>query len=71
MCSGMSDCWVGFAHSCGFTIPTEETSSMIVNGIRYDELPVVHIKSTKNNTIMNVTDHTGMIHLDIVSHVTQ
>jgi len=44
---------------------------MIVNGIRYDELPVVHIKSTKNNTIMNVTDHTGMIHLDIVSHVTQ
>ena len=45
--------------SCGFTIPTEETSSMLVNGVRYDELPIVHIQSTKNNTIMTVTDHTG------------
>jgi len=33
---------------------------MLVNGVRYDELPVIHIQSTKNNTIMIVTDHTGV-----------
>ena len=33
---------------------------MVVNGVRFDELPVVHIQSTKNNTIMTVTDYTGI-----------
>ena len=50
--------WV-FAQSSGFTIPTEETASMLVNGVRYDQLPVIHIQSTKNNTIIIVTDYTG------------
>lgn len=49
---------VGFT-DCGFTIPTAETASMLVNGVRYDELPIIHIHSSKNNTIMTVTDHTG------------
>jgi len=51
--------WGGFALSSGFTIPTEETASMLVNGVRYDQLPVIHIKSSKNNTIIIVTDHSG------------
>jgi len=53
---------VFYAHSCGFTIPTEETPSMLVNGVRYDELPIIHISARKNNTIIAVTDHTGLYH---------
>jgi hypothetical protein len=45
--------------SAGTTIPSLDTMSMLVDGIRYDELPVVHIKSSPNNTIIHVTDHTG------------
>ncbi|KAI0207732.1 28S ribosomal protein S11, mitochondrial [Lamellibrachia satsuma] len=48
----------GFTDS-GITIPTEETSSMLIAGTRYDELPIVHIKSSLNNTIMIATDYTG------------
>ena len=47
--------------SSGITIPTLETSSVLVAGTRYDELPIVHIKSSLNNTIMVATDHTGNI----------
>lgn len=43
----------------GITIPTEETSSMLIAGTRYDELPIVHIKSSLNNTIIIATDFTG------------
>lgn len=52
---------VGFT-DCGFTIPTAETASMLVNGVRYDELPVIHVHASKNNTIITVTDHTGAKH---------
>lgn len=44
----------------GITIPILETHAMIIDGTRYDELPIVHIKSSPNNTIMTVTDHTGV-----------
>ena len=55
------DVWLNclYAHSCGFTIPTAETPSMLVNGVRFDELPIIHIHASKNNTIITVTDHTG------------
>jgi len=43
----------------GVVIPTLETHASLIDGIRYDELPIVHIHSSLNNTIMTVTDHTG------------
>ena len=53
-------CNVYFEYSAGTIIPCQETMSMLIGGVRYDELPVVHIKSSPNNTIIHVTDHTGM-----------
>ena len=42
------------------TIPTYDTHAMLIDGVRFDELPIVHIKASLNNTIISVTDHTGM-----------
>ena len=38
--------------------PNLDTQSMLIAGIRFDELPVVHIHSSLNNTIILVSDHT-------------
>lgn len=43
----------------GMTIPTLETHSMLIDGIPYNELPIVHIQSSPNNTIITVTNYTG------------
>ena len=45
----------------GGVIPTLETHAMLVNGVRYDQLPIVHIHTSSNNTIILITDHTGML----------
>ncbi|CAI4222843.1 unnamed protein product [Auanema sp. JU1783] len=37
--------------------PTAETLKEQFNGIVYNELPIVFIKATKNNTLVTVTDH--------------
>ncbi|KAK7115367.1 uncharacterized protein [Littorina saxatilis] len=39
--------------------PSLETHSMLINGVRYDELPIIHIKATHNNTIITVTNGKG------------
>ena len=39
--------------------PTKETHSMLIDGVRYDELPIIHIKATHNNTIITVTNGKG------------
>lgn len=39
--------------------PTEDSHSRIYDGVRYDLLPIIHIKACKNNTIINVSDHKG------------
>jgi small subunit ribosomal protein S11 len=44
----------------GITVPTQETMSMLIDGVPYNELPIVHIKSSLNNTIIHVTDHAGV-----------
>ncbi len=42
--------------------PTVNThSSLIVDGVPYDRLHIVNIKSTPNNTIMTLTDHKGTV----------
>ena len=48
-----------FVYSFGVTIPTEDTPSSEVDGVRFDMLPIAHIKSSPNNTIIIITDHTG------------
>ncbi|PVD19536.1 hypothetical protein C0Q70_20025 [Pomacea canaliculata] len=40
--------------------PTLETHGMVIDGVRFDELPIVHIKATYNNTIITATDHKGL-----------
>jgi small subunit ribosomal protein S11 len=39
--------------------PDENTKNQIFNGIKFCELPVCHIKSTKNNTIIHLSDYNG------------
>ncbi|KAK7496932.1 hypothetical protein BaRGS_00011912 [Batillaria attramentaria] len=41
--------------------PTLETHGMLINGVRYDELPIIHIKASHNNTIITATDHKGTL----------
>uniref|UniRef100_A0A1I7XXH5 28S ribosomal protein S11, mitochondrial n=1 Tax=Steinernema glaseri TaxID=37863 RepID=A0A1I7XXH5_9BILA len=38
-------------------LPTPETMKQQYNGVSYDELPIVYIKATKNNTLVQVTDY--------------
>lgn len=39
--------------------PTQNTATQIFNGIPYNQLPIVHIKATNNNTIISATDSDG------------
>lgn len=41
--------------------PDEETPNMLFKGVPYKELPIVNIKASPNNTIMNLTDYTGKV----------
>lgn len=41
--------------------PTLETHSMLINGTRYDELPIIHVKASHNNTIITAVDHKGKV----------
>lgn len=43
----------------GIMTPTLETHSMLVGGVPYSDLPIVQIKSTSNNTIINLTNSKG------------
>ncbi|XP_041465364.1 28S ribosomal protein S11, mitochondrial-like [Lytechinus variegatus] len=40
-------------------IAPSDTNLLIFNGIPYDQLPIVNIKATYNNTHISVADHTG------------
>lgn len=46
---------MGFA----INIPTPDTHCMLFDGVRYDQLPIAHVHTSKNNTIITVTDHIG------------
>ncbi|PAV75551.1 hypothetical protein WR25_20720 [Diploscapter pachys] len=37
--------------------PTSETLNQLFDGIPYKDLPIVYIKATKNNTLINVMDN--------------
>ncbi|GFY50706.1 28S ribosomal protein S11, mitochondrial [Trichonephila inaurata madagascariensis] len=42
---------------CDF--PDENTDNMLFNGVRFADLPIVHIRVSKNNTIYMLTDAKG------------
>ena len=44
-----------------FWFPDEHTNGLMIEGLKYEELPVVHLKATKNNTLVTLTDHRGII----------
>jgi len=39
--------------------PTAETPDQLFDGIRFADLPICHIKTSPNNTIIMITDTTG------------
>lgn len=41
------------------SLPTYETLDEVYNGVRFRDLPICHIKASRNNTICNVTDSKG------------
>jgi len=41
------------------SFPTLETHSQMFDGVKYSDLPIVHIRSTSNNTIISASDATG------------
>ena len=40
--------------------PNASTPYELFDGIKYDHLHIINVKSTPNNTIMSLTDHKGM-----------
>ncbi|XP_046543093.1 30S ribosomal protein S11-like [Haliotis rubra] len=44
----------------GSVYPTMETAGMLVDGVRFDKLHIVHVKATHNNTIVTLTNGEGM-----------
>ncbi|RXG72933.1 hypothetical protein Avbf_03379 [Armadillidium vulgare] len=43
----------------GLLFPDEETPNQLYNGVKFSDLPIVHIKVSRNNTIMTVSDAKG------------
>lgn len=38
----------------------EETKDQLFDGVRFDELPIVHVKTSLTDTVMTLTNHTGV-----------
>lgn len=43
----------------GALVPTEETFTTLFGGVEYQKLPIAHVHSSYQNTIITITDHTG------------
>ncbi|KAI8792906.1 28S ribosomal protein S11, mitochondrial-like [Biomphalaria glabrata] len=43
------------------SFPTSETPNQIFNGIRFSDIPIVHVKATYNNTILSATEANGRV----------
>lgn len=44
-----------------YAFPDENTPSTLFDGVRFDELPIIHIKCSKNNTLFTTTDANGKV----------
>jgi small subunit ribosomal protein S11 len=53
-------------HSPGlsYTFADGDTANELFNGVPFKQLPIIHIKVSKNNTLMTTTDHAGKIILN-------
>ncbi|GFO14631.1 30S ribosomal protein s11 [Plakobranchus ocellatus] len=47
----------------GTSFPTLETHSQVFDGMKYTDVPVVHVKATSNNTILTVASDSGVLAL--------
>ncbi|XP_068218495.1 uncharacterized protein mRpS11 [Palaemon carinicauda] len=47
----------------GGMFPDENTPDLLFDGVRFAELPILHVKVSKNNTIMTLTDAKGELKL--------
>ncbi|CAN8005321.1 unnamed protein product [Ixodes hexagonus] len=47
------------SHITRSMFPDEDTPSLVFDGVRFQELPICHIKCSLNNTILTLTDGTG------------
>ncbi|XP_076653330.1 mitochondrial ribosomal protein S11 [Halictus rubicundus] len=41
--------------------PDATTPEKVYDGLLYKHLPIINVKATPNNTIMTITDHTGLV----------
>lgn len=47
-------------------LPTPETMKQLFNGVPFEELPIVYIKATKNNTLIHCIDHKATVYLGVI-----
>lgn len=45
----------------GGMFPDEKTPDMLIDGVRFADLPILHVKISKNNTVMSLTDAKGRL----------
>ncbi|XP_063995207.1 small ribosomal subunit protein uS11 [Diachasmimorpha longicaudata] len=43
--------------------PDETLPDRLFNGIPFKEIPIVNVKCSKNNTLISLTDHKGLVHV--------
>ena len=54
---------ISFNFRKGNIFPDENTPNMLFQGVPFKDLPIVHIRVTKNNTVMSLTNSTGIIQM--------
>ncbi|KAM7285867.1 28S ribosomal protein S11, mitochondrial [Ixodes scapularis] len=47
------------SHLTRSMFPDEDTPNLLFDGVRFQDLPICHIKCSLNNTILALTDRTG------------
>merc|ERR1712050_125688 len=47
--------------AAGIPTPSKSTHASLIDGVRFDELPIMYIQSTHNNTIMSLTKADGTV----------
>lgn len=43
----------------GGMFPDENTPDLLIDGVRFADLPILHVKISKNNTVMSLTNAKG------------
>lgn len=47
------------SHTTWSMFPDEDTPNLVFDGVRFQDLPICHIKCSLNNTLMTLTDSSG------------